>query len=55
MTSKQRKAARKASSADIAQRFPKGGVDPLGRTMTLGNNYSSVDSLSFSSIKKGAK
>lgn len=55
MTAKQRKAARKASTADIVKRFPKGGVDPLGRSITLGNKYSPIGSLSFSSIAKVKK
>ena len=53
MTKAQRKAAMRASSADIAKRFPKGGNDPLGRTLPLGNQYRSVNNLQFGSIKKG--
>lgn len=54
MTKAQRKAAMRASSADIAKRFPKGGNDPLGGQMTLGNQYRSVNNLQFGLIKTGA-
>lgn len=53
MTKQQRKAAMRASSEDIAKRFPKGGNDPLGGQLTLGNQYRSVNNLQFGSIKKG--
>lgn len=33
MTKKERKLARMATSADIVNRFPKGGVDPLSYTV----------------------
>jgi hypothetical protein len=53
MTKGQRKAMRRATSSDIAKRFPKGGNDPLGSTVTLGNSFRSVDSLDFKVIKTG--
>lgn len=54
MTKAQRKAAMRASSVDIAKRFPKGGNDPLGGQMTLGNQYRGVNNMVFGVIKTGA-
>lgn len=53
MSSASRKAMRKATSADIINRFPKGGNDPLGGMMTLGNSFRSVNSLDFKLVKTG--
>jgi hypothetical protein len=53
MSKASRKAMRKATSADIINRFPKGGNDPLGSTMTLGNAFRSVNSLDFKLVKTG--
>jgi len=54
MTKAQRKAAMRASSADVEKRFPKGGNDPLGGHITLGNQYRAVNNLQFGLIKTGA-
>jgi hypothetical protein len=39
---------RKALTASVSTRFPKGGMsDPLARVSTLGNSFKSVDRLDF--------
>ena len=53
MTKGQRKAMRRATSADVIKRFPKGGNDPLAGCMTLGNSFRSVNSLDFKLVKTG--
>jgi hypothetical protein len=54
MSKASRKAMRKATSADIIRRFPKGGHDPLAGQMTLGNSFRSVNSLDFRLVKTGS-
>jgi len=53
MTKGERKAARFASSKAISARFPKGGNDPLARSIAIGNSYRSVDRLDFKLVKTG--
>ena len=53
MNKAQRRAARSVTSKDIAKRFPNGGNDPLGNTITLGNSFRAVNSLDFKMVKTG--
>lgn len=64
MTKKERKLARQATTSDIINRFPKGGVDPLtyttaaltgGSRTTQGNCGAVQCRMAYDTQKKGSK